>query len=158
LRVDGIGGVGVGDGGNGLNLLALLGLELRIVELDIALENGYLRTVVGRSLLHLLLELGVLLLIGWRDNAPAASPGNTSTKTNSDPVSDFESGSLHDDVDVIEQLSLACDEGTSVGLLECRVLVHGETNAGCPLNKRVVRVEVQQVSVPTGGGDAEDIL
>ena len=38
------------------------------------------------------------------------------------------------------------------------MLEHGQSNAGRPLRQRVVGVEVEQVSILAGGGDAEHIL
>ena len=63
LRVDGVGRMCVGDRGDWLGFLLLLAILARVVEFDIALENWHRRAVVWRSLLELLLELGVLFLV-----------------------------------------------------------------------------------------------
>ena len=143
LRIDGVGRVRVGNGSNGLNLFLLLSIYLLIVELDVSLEDRYMRPVIGRSLLELLLQLCVLLLIRRRDDAPAASPGHTSTKANANPLFGLEPGSLHDDIDVVDCLTLAGDESTGIGFLEGVVLVNGEPNTGGPLDEGVIGVEVQ---------------
>jgi hypothetical protein len=63
LRIDSVGRVGIGYGGDGAGLLLLLGIPLGIVEFDIAFEEGGMGSIVGRPLLELLLQLLILLLI-----------------------------------------------------------------------------------------------
>lgn len=158
LGVDGIGSVRVGDGSNRLELLLFLAFFALIVELDVALERRGGGSVVGRALFHLLLLLGVLLFVRRGDDAPAASPWNTSAEADSDPGFGGKAGALENDIDVVESLALAGNEGTSIGLLEGGVLVHGEADAGGPLDQGVVRVEVEEVSVAASGRDAENVL
>lgn len=158
LRVDGISSVRVCNRGDRLQLLLFLALLFGIVELDIAFESGGSRSVIGRLLLELFLLLGVFLLIRWRNDAPASSPWYSCAKPDSDPLANLETSSLHDDVDIIERLAFAGNEGAGVGFLESSVFIHGETDACSPLYKRVVGVEVKEVSVSASGGNTQDIL
>jgi hypothetical protein len=38
------------------------------------------------------------------------------------------------------------------------VFKDGKANSGCPLNKGMVRIEVEQIAIATSGRDAEDVL
>lgn len=149
--------VRVGNGGNGLSLLLFLGGQPRVVKLDVALELGN-RPIVGRLLLHVLYCLCVLLLVGRADDTPAASPGHTSAEPDTNPFLGLETRPLHDNIDVVESLALAGNESTGVRLLESGELVYSQADAGGPLDKRVVGVEVEKISVPAGGRDAQDVL
>ena len=141
-----------------MRLLQLLAFNLGIVELDVSLETRDGRLVVGGSLLDLLLLLGIFLLIWRADDAPAASPWNTSAKSDTNPFLRSETRALHNNVDVVERFALARNQSASIGFLESRLLVHGEANASSPLYQGVVGVEVQEVSVLSGSGNAENIL
>lgn len=158
LRVDGVGGVGIGDGSNGLEFLLLLALLALVVEFNVTFEGGGSRSVVCRALLHLFLLLGVLLLVRGGNDTPAASPRDAGTETDTDPGLGGHTSALENNVDIVEGLALAGNEGTGVSLLQSRVLVHGEADTGGPLHQGVVRIEVEEVSVTAGSGNAEDVL
>jgi hypothetical protein len=129
LGVDCIGRVGFANGGDGLGLLLLLALDFDIVELDISSDDASMRSIIGSLLFHLLLKLVVFLFIRWCDNTPAASPWHASAESDSDPGSNRNFGSLHHDVDVVEIFGLAGNQGASIGFLEGRVLIHGQSNS-----------------------------
>jgi len=99
-------------------------LLLIIVEFDVTLENGNVRPVVGRSLLKLLLELLIFLLVGGCDYAPATPPRDTSTEPHPNPSLVLKPHSLHNDVDVVERLSLSGDESTGISFLQGSKLEH----------------------------------
>ena len=138
LRIDGVGRVRVGDGSNRLDLFLLLPVHLLVVELDVSLENRYMRPVIRRSFLKILLKFCVLLLIRRRDDTPAPSPRHTSTKADSNPLLGLEPGTLHDDFDVVHRLALAGDKRAGVGFLEGVVLINGEPDTGGPLDEGVI--------------------
>lgn len=158
LGVDGIGSKGIGNGGNGLHFLLLLALHLCVVKLNVTLKIGDSRTVVRGSLLELLLLLGILLLVRWGNDTPASSPGDASAEADSNPSFGLESGSLHDDIDVVKRLALTGDKRASVGFLQDRVFIHGKADASSPLDEGVVGVEVEKVAVLSSRRDAQNIL
>lgn len=144
---------------NGRNRPCLLRNLLRIVELDIALQHRRLSAVIRRLLLiEVLLQLVQLLLIRWRDHAPALSPWRTSAKAHANPVLVLECRSRQDDVDAVEGFALAGDQRAGVRLLQGRILEHGQADAGGPLHQGVVRVEVEQIPVLARCRYAEHIL
>jgi hypothetical protein len=135
LWVDGVGGVGVRDGGDrSLVLLLLLGFLLGVKEPHFALEHGAVGPVVWRTLLELLLGLLILLLVGRFDDTIASSPGHAGAEPHTHPLLDRLPRPLHNDVDVVQAFSLACNQSARVGLLEGRVLEHGQPYPGGPLD------------------------
>jgi hypothetical protein len=154
LRIDCIRRIGFTNGGHWLCPLLLLAFGFDIVELDVSSDDASMGSVIGSLLLQFLLELIVFLFVRRRDDAPAASPWHTGSKSDPDPRFHLNLGPLHHDVDIVEILGPASNQSASVGLLKGRVLVHGQSNSGCPLYKRLVGSEVQQVSVPASGGKA----
>lgn len=153
LRVDGEARVGVLDGRNGLGLLLDL---VRVVELDVAFQNH--RPIIRACLLCRLLQLGVLLLVRRRDDAPAAAPRSARAEADPDPVVVDCALAVENGADVVELLALARDQGARVCLGQARLLEHGEAYAGGPLREGMVRVEVEEVFVVRGGGHAEDVV
>ncbi len=145
LRVDGVRRVRIRYGSDGPSLLLLVGFLLRIVELDVAFQQGRVGPVVRASLLHFLLHLLVLLLVRRLDNAPASSPRDACPEPHANPLFDLEPGSLHDDSNVVQLLSLPGDQGAGVGLLQRRMLVYGQADPGGPLEEGVVRVKMEEV-------------
>lgn len=63
--------------------------------------------VVRRFFLHLFLQFLILLLVWWRDDAPAASPRNACAEPYSNPLFRLESRPVHDEIDVVEGFALA---------------------------------------------------
>ena len=110
VRVDGVGGVGVGNGGDGSSLLGLLGR----VELDVTTRGEEVVPVIGRPLLRLLLQFLVLLLVGRADDTPTAAPRGAGAEAHAHPVFGLDAASLHDGADVVQMLALAGDEGAGV--------------------------------------------
>ena len=158
LWVNGVCGVGIRDGGDGLDLLLLLPFNLLVVKLYVALDDGHGRPIIRRPLLELLLQLCVLLLVRGVDDTPAASPRNASAKANENPLLRLEPGSLHDDIDVVECLSLTGNQSTRVGLLKTVVFINCQADGRRPFDERLMGVEVQEVAITSGGRYAEDVL
>jgi hypothetical protein len=73
-------------------------------------------------------------------------------------VFDRNTAPLHDDIDVVYRLSFSCNQGAGVSFLQCGMLVYGEANTSGPLNQGVVRVKVEEIAIPAGSRDAENIL
>lgn len=158
LWVDGVARKGIRYGGNRLRLLLLLSILLGIVELDVSLEQRRFRMVVGRPFPHLLVHLLVLFLVGWRNDTPAATPRDAGTEPHSNPRLGLELGPVHNDVDVVHCSAFAGYQRARVCFLQCRVLEHGQSNAGGPLEQRMMRIEVQKVSIPARRRYAQDVL
>lgn len=158
LGVDCIGRVGFADGGDGLGLLLLLAFDFDIVKLDISSDDTSMRAIIGGLLFQLLSKLVVFLFVRWRDNTPAASPWHASAESDSDPGPYRNFGPLHHDIDVVEIFGLAGNQSASIGFLEDRMLIHGQSNSCCPLDKRLVRSEMQQVPILASGRKAENVL
>ena len=118
LRIYGVRGVRIIDCCNRLRFLGLSS----VVELDVAFEDRY--TLVRGLLLQLLLLFLDLFLTRRRDHAPTASPRCARSEPHSCPIFILNSGPIHDDLDVVEELPLASNQRASVCFLECRILVH----------------------------------
>jgi hypothetical protein len=158
LGIDCVCRVGIGDCRNGLHFLLLLAILPLVVKLDVSLKRRDRRSIIGRPLLELLLELCILFLVRGGDDTPASSPGYTSTESDSNPFFGRESCPLHDDTNVVEGLALSSDESTSIGLLQGRMLEDSKANTSSPLEQRVSGVKVKQISVSSSCGDTQDIL
>lgn len=159
LWVNSIRGIGVGDGCNGFRVLLLLFCVLpRVIEFDLTLQYWPVRAIIRGALLELLLGLLDFFLARRLDDTPAASPGDTSSKSNPHPFLNRRFRSFHDDTNVVKGFPLSSNQGPRIGFLEGRVLEDGQPYAGRPLNQGMMRIEVKQVSVPPSSADAENVL
>lgn len=125
LWINGVARESVGYGGDGLGFLLLFPVLLRVVELNVALQQGRFRVIIGRLLSQLFLQLLIFFLVWWCYDAPTATPWDTGPETNPDPCFCLEFGPVHDDIDVVHGLALAGYQRTRISLLQCGVLEHG---------------------------------
>lgn len=107
---------------------------LRIVELDVAFQNWWPRSIICRLLLvELLLQLLDFFLIWWGYDTPAAPPWCSSSKSHAGPVRSRHLGSFHDYVDVVQGLALPSNQCTSVCFLQSCMLEHCKAYTCGPL-------------------------